>query len=146
MKRKVNIFLTLCLSLLCAVCLFACGGRKDKSDLVCELVESTETRVVISVRDEGLNCKLLDCMEMLRQGENDFLFTYSGGMITSINGVENSAEENKYWMLYTSDAEMANTAWGTTEYDGKTYGSAIVGVSELEVIEGGVYIWVYQAF
>ena len=148
MKRRITIFFTLCLALICALSSFACGNRKDKSNLVCTLVESTDSRVIISVSDEGLHCTLLDCMELLRQ-KNDELelnFTCFGGMMTSINGVENSVDYSKCWMLYTSDSEMANTQWGTTEYNGKTYGSAIVGVGELEVIADGIYIWVYQTF
>ena len=146
MKRKTNIFFSLLLSLVCALCLFACD-RKDKSNLKCTLVESTQTRVVISVEEQGLNCTLLDCMEMLRQSQdNDFTFTFTNGMITSINGVENPADFSHCWMLYTSDAEMANAAWGTTEYDGQTLGSAVVGVNALDVISGAIYVWVYTAF
>lgn len=149
MKRRMNSFLSLCFSLLCVLCLFACGGRKDKSNLVCTLVESTDSRVIISVSGEGLNCTLLDCMELLRQKEDDELeltFTYSGGMMTSINGVGNPADYSKCWMLYTSDAEMANTAWGEIEYEGNTLGSAIVGVGELEVVSGCIYVWDFTSF
>ena len=146
MKRKTNVFLSLLLSLVCALSLFACD-RKDKSNLKCTLVESSQTRVVISVDNPGLNCTLLDCMEVLRQAQDtDFTFAFSNGMLTSINGVENPADFSSCWMLYTSDAEMANTAWGTTEYDGKTLGSAIVGAFELDVIAGGIYVWVYTTF
>ena len=140
MKRKINLFLTLCLSLMCALCLFACG-KKDKSTLVCSLVESTETRVVISVTDAGKNCTLLDCMEKLKQSEENFTFEYAGGMITSINGVVNPVDFSKCWMSYTSDAEMANTAWGTVEYNGATLGSAIVGADSLVIIDGAIYVW-----
>ena len=143
MKRKINIFLALFLSIVSAICLFACGG-KDKSQLECTLVESTETRVVISVTNEGKNCTLLDCMEILK-GE-DFTYEVSSGMVTSINGVTNPADYSKCWMLYTSDAEMANTAWGTTEYDGETLGSAIVGADALEVLTGCIYVWEYRSF
>ncbi len=146
MKRKLSLFLTLWLALLCVLCAVGCG-EKDKSNLKCTLVESTQTRVVISVSDPGLNCTLLDCMEILRQSQDtDFTFTFFNGMITSINGVENPADWSYCWMLYTSDEEMANTAWGTTGYEGKTLGSAIVGASELDVIAGGVYVWSYDGF
>lgn len=145
MKRKTSIFLTLCLSLICAFCLFACD-RKDKSNLACSLVESSETRVVISVSESGQNCNLLDCMEILKQSKDeDFTYTMSNGMITSINGIENPADFSSCWMLYTSDAEMANTSYAT-EYDGKTLGSAIVGAGELEVVADAIYVWVYTTF
>ena len=143
MKRKFYGFLSMCLSFLCALCLFACD-RKDKSNLVCLLVGSNQTRVVISVSQPGQNCTLLDCMEILKQREDNFTYTMFNGMITSINGVENPADFSKCWMLYTSDAEMANTAWGKIEYNSETLGSAVVGAVDLEVIAGGIYVWDYN--
>ena len=73
-------------------------------------------------------------------------FSLTNGMVTSINGKENTADYSKCWMLYTSDANMANTAWGTVEYQGNVYGSAVKGVTELNIIENGLYIWVYTTF
>ena len=146
MKRKWNIFLAFCFSALCVLSLFACG-RKDKSNLKCALVESTQTRVVISVSEPGLNCTVLDCMEILRQSQDtDFTFTFSNGMITSVNGVENPADFSYCWMLYTSDVEMANAEWGSVKYKDTMLGSAIVGANALTVTAGEIYVWEYVAF
>ena len=49
-------------------------------------------------------------------------------------------------MLYTSDAELSNTAWGEVEYNGAKLGGAIVGAGELPVAEGQIYVWSYQGF
>ena len=49
-------------------------------------------------------------------------------------------------MLYTSDAEMSNAEWGTIDYDGKTYASAILGAESLEVSAGNYYILSYVIF
>jgi hypothetical protein len=49
-------------------------------------------------------------------------------------------------MLYTSDAENSNSAWGTVEYDGKEYGSAVSGAETLKIKADQLYIWVYQSF
>ena len=73
-------------------------------------------------------------------------FSLANGMVVSINGVENTSDYSKCWMLYTSDENMANTAWGTVEYQGNIYGSAVKGVTELTIIENGLYIWVYTTF
>ncbi len=67
-------------------------------------------------------------------------------MITRINDIANSASENKYWMLYTSDTANANDAWGTVEYKEKTYGSATLGAESLVIKEDCLYIWYYQSF
>ena len=68
------------------------------------------------------------------------------GMITSINGIENPADFSSCWMLYTSDVENSNTAWGTVEYQGVKYGSAISGAETLKIKPDQLYIWVFQSF
>ena len=147
MKHKTRIFFALCLSLVCALCLFACGDTSNgEGKLVCRLVENTTARVVICVEETDGETTLLDCMEQLKASETQFSYKLVSGMVTAINGVENPADFSKCWMLYTSDAEMANAAWGTAEYDGKTLGSAVVGADALDVIAGGIYIWDYVSF
>ena len=91
------------------------------------------------------NAMLIEVMEYLQE-ENALVFEVSGGMVTSINGKANAADWSASWMLYTSDTEMSNTAWGTYEYEGRTLGSAIVGAEALPVADGEVYIWSYQGF
>jgi hypothetical protein len=49
-------------------------------------------------------------------------------------------------MLYTSDAENANNAWGTVEYEGVEYGSAISGAETLKIKADQMYIWVFKSF
>ena len=71
-------------------------------------------------------------------------FEIKDGMVTSINGVANTA--TSYWMLYTDDTEQSNNDWGTYDYNGKTHGSAVVGAKELKIKAGCVYIWTYQTF
>lgn len=148
MKRKISIFLTLCLSFICALCLVACGKAGAGTGKIenCLLVESGETRVVISVGDIVGNVTLSDCMEYLSELHEDFTFTMESGMITSINGIDNTADFSKCWMVYTSDGEMANTAWGTIDYNGATLGSAVVGADALTVITGEIYVLEYVMF
>ena len=145
MKRKMYSFLVLCLACLCALCAFACG-QKDKAQLVCSLTENGEKRVVISVTETDGNCTLLDCMEKLSETETAFTYTLSGGMITKVNGTENAADFSSCWMIYTSDKEMSNAAWGEVECNGTTCGSAVVGVESLTVTAGEIYVLDYVIF
>jgi polar amino acid transport system substrate-binding protein len=72
---------------------------------------------------------------------------YENGMVMAINGLYNDVVSwSASWMLYTNDAELSNTAWGTCEYQGEIYGSAMYGAESLTVKNGCRYIWVYQTF
>jgi hypothetical protein len=86
---------------------------------------------------------LLAYMQALKAKQQDMEFTVEDGMITTINGIANAADWSYCWMLYTSDAENANTAWAV-DYNGNIYGSAIFGAETLIVKDGCVYIWFYQ--
>ena len=127
------------------------GGRDSVSVSFTEeekkatVEQATEDMVAIRVlKTQGKEC-VLDVMQYL-QADGQFTFTENGGMITGINGRGNAADWSYCWMLYTSDAELANKEWGEIEYKGKTLGSAIVGANELPIVEGEVYVWYYQGF
>lgn len=110
-------------------------------------MQSTQTsqNLIISVTKDDLQDKgevtLLDYMNELKS-RGDFTFTVKDGMVTSINGIKNS---DKYWMLYTSDADNSNSAWGTAWHDGKEYASAIFGADKLILKPDNSYLWVYKA-
>ena len=140
MKRKIGYLLTFIFMAFTAVFFVACNkGGEAKS----EVLSSTETQLVIRVNTAEGNATLTDVMTALQE-EGELSFTIMGGMITEINGKSNTASD--FWMLYTSDADMSNTEWGTVDYEGKTYASAILGADTLTVVEGGLYIWDYQSF
>ena len=132
--------LILVLSLACSVMLTGC----QKEPLV---IKDSETCIVIKPTEESMDGEMLliDYMNKLA-GEGKLECTISNGMITSINGIENPADFSSCWMLYTSDTENANTAWGTVEYNGVEYGSAISGAEVLKIKPGQLYIWVFQSF
>ncbi len=142
MKRKI---LSLFLVIFSLFCLVACDKENNTGALSCEVVFEESTRVVISVSDKDGSFTVLDCMEVL-QGEGKISYKILDGMITEINGKENTADFSGCWMLYTSDTEMSNIEWGRIEYDGKTLASAIVGADTLTVVSGAIYIWEYQTF
>lgn len=113
------------------------------------VIKDSETCIVLTVTEEILDGKegmvLIDYMDMLAD-EGKLTCTISDGMVTSINGKDNAADYSSCWMLYTSDTENSNTAWGTVEYQGKEYGSAASGAEVLKIKPGMLYIWVYQTF
>lgn len=143
-KRKAVSF---ALAVLSAICLFACGKadgtKKDIGKLVCTLVSVEERAVVISVSETDGKCTVLDCMEKLSASADGFSYEISGGMVVSVNGKQNSTADKNYWFLYTSDKDMANTAWGTYEYQNEVLGSTVVGAESLKVVAGEVYVWAY---
>ncbi len=120
----------------------------DPTQISVSLVRNPEeqlTAAVISVKnaqlDEGTT--LSDIMQTLKD-QRTFTYEIAGGMLTEINGVKNAADYSRCWLLYTGDEEMANTAWGTYEYNGEILGSAILGANDLPVKTGEVYVWAYQ--
>ena len=120
------------------------GGEKEPL-----VIKESDTYIVITVSSEQMEISsdttLIDYMQTLKaDGQLDFEIT--NGMITSINGIENPADWSSCWMLYTSDADLANSAWGTVEYNGVVYGSAILGAETLKIKDGCLYIWVFQSF
>ena len=131
-------FLAFAISLIAIVaCAFAvaCGSKSP--------VTADENTVFITADKSYNNKTLLEYMNHL-QDEGDLTFEIKDGMVTSINGKSNTT--NSFWMLYTDDTENANEAWGTFEHEGKTYGSAVSGASDLKIKENCMYIWTYQTF
>ncbi|MBE5747384.1 MAG: DUF4430 domain-containing protein [Clostridiales bacterium] len=142
MKRIRNFLVFCLLFVLCTVGFTSC---KKGGVATATILSKTDTQVVIQVNQTDGNAVLLNVMEDL-QKKGELTFVVESGMVTSINGVANDADFDPCWMIYTSDSEMASTAWGSVEYNGQTFGSAVVGAEALTVIQGGIYIWVYQGF
>lgn len=140
-KRLSSLLLVLLLTL--SVLLPGC---KKSEPLV---IKDSDTYIVIKTTAESLDGKtdmlLIDYMNALVE-KGELTCTIADGMITSINGIENPADFSSCWMLYTSDAENANASWGTVEYEGVEYGSAISGAETLKIKPDQLYIWVYKSF
>ena len=113
------------------------------------VIKDSDTYIVIKTTAQALDgatdMTLMDYMTKLKD-KGDLEFAISDGMITSINGIDNPADYSSCWMLYTSDADNANTSWGTVEYEGKEYGSAISGAETLKIKADQLYIWVFKSF
>lgn len=150
MKKLIPV-VAIVLILLVALC--ACNQQKEPTKIDepttpasdSSVINVSDTTIVLAPTSDYVGQTLLSFMQASTlKGLLEFSLT--NGMVTSINGKENTADSSKCWMLYTSDANMANTAWGTVEYQGNVYGSAVKGVTELNIIENGLYIWVYTTF
>lgn len=129
--------LMLCIALALSVLAFASCGNSVTID--------SDTLIVIKADKDDEGKTLTEYMTELKE-DGKLEFEITGGMVSSINGIDNPADYSSCWMLYTSDAEMANTAWGTVEYDGSEYGSAVLGADALTVKAECIYIWAYVTF
>ena len=113
------------------------------------VIKESDTCIVLKVTEEAIGGKtdmlLIDYMESLVKS-GKMTCTIQDGMVTSINGIENPVDYSSCWMLYTSDEENANAAWGTVDFEGKQYGSAISGAETLKIKAGELYIWVFKSF
>lgn len=137
MKHKIISFFSLILTLLMTAYVFV-GCKKTP-------VKLDGDYIVITAEEAAEGKTLLAYMNELK-AQDKLSFELKDGMVTSINGKANAADFSSCWMLYTSDSENANEAWGIVEYEEKNYGSAIVGVEILPVKSGEIYIWWYQSF
>ena len=142
MKRRNCLLITSLLLLVMSACMFV-GCKKGHGKA--EIVSKTETMVVIKVKETEGFVTLLDAMNYLKE-EGELFFEISVGMVSSIEGKANPADLSSCWMLYTSDAEMSNSEWGTVEVNGSVYGSAILGAESLQVNSGEYYVWSYVTF
>ncbi|MBO5334837.1 MAG: hypothetical protein J6A87_02550 [Clostridia bacterium] len=123
----------------------ACGTSNGAGKTVANVIKE-ENMVIITIEEVDGEPTLLDVMNDLKDGGKLTFTVLADGMVASIEGKENAADWSAVWMLYTSDSEMVNAEWGTVEYNGESYGSAVVGANALGVLAGERYIWYYQSF
>ena len=145
MKNFFNLkqFLTFWALFIFAFSLIACENTANESG-----EETTVSPVVITIDSDFAvtdDTTLIDYMNYLKS-QNELNFTITNGMVDSFNGVKNTGDFSKCWMLYTDDADYSNQAWGSINIDGVTYNSAVLGANDLPITQGKTYIWVYQSF
>ena len=113
------------------------------------VIKDSDTYIVIKTTKEAMGDKedmlLIEYMEKLKE-KGELEFKVADGMITSINGIDNPTDWSSCWMLYTSDETLSNASWGTVEYEGKQYGSAVSGAEKLTIKPDQLYIWVFKSF
>ena len=141
MKKILSAIITIIISI-AMLSLVGCGGENI-------VIKETDTYIVITASNQQMQINsdttLVDYMNSLKE-DNKLDFEIKGGMVNSVNGIENPIDYSSCWMLYTNDTENSNSLWGHVEYKGNTYGSAVLGAESLIIKEGYIYIWVYQTF
>ena len=148
MKKNQNMFRKL---LSCLLAMLILAGTMLLTACKSEplVIKDSDTYIVIKTTQEAMGDKtdmlLIEYMEKLKE-KGELEFQVENGMIISINGIDNPADYSSCWMLYTSDETNANTSWGTVEYDGKQYGSAVSGAETLKIKPDQLYIWVFKSF
>ena len=149
MRKTSNILIKKVLPCMLALLLLASTALLSGCKQEPLVIKDSETCIVIKttkeVVDGNTDMLLIDYMNRLIS-EGKLTCKIVNGMVTSINGIDNPADYSSCWMLYTSDAENANAAWGTVEYNGAVYGSAISGAETLKIKPDQLYIWVYKSF
>ena len=160
MKQKTKKFLAFLTTVLLIVGCAGCGKDSDGGNangnsessiqklsyqVFATQTEGKTVRVEITILTLDGKYKLSDIMARAQE-EHKMTYESSAGMITSINGTANAADFSSCWMLYTTDAEMANSSWGTITIGDQTLGSAIVGAEALEVLVDEMYVWEYVTF
>ena len=145
MKKTTTKRMLCLLSVLLLACSLLLTGCKSEP----LVIKDSDTFIVLKVTQKDLESlegeNLIDYMDALAEG-GQLACTIEDGMITSINGIYNPADFSSCWMLYTSDPDNSSQAWGSVEYEGVEYGSAISGAEVLKLKVDTVYIWVFQSF
>ena len=143
--KKITQKILCCLLAVMLLCCSVLTGCKQEP----LVIKDSDTCIVIKTTKEAMGDQtdmlLIDYMNTLI-AEGKLTCKIENGMVTSLNGIDNPADFSSCWMLYTSDTENSNTAWGTVSYDGKEYGSAISGAETLKIKADQLYIWVFQSF
>ena len=139
MKKKI-----LCLALIVVMLFTVLASCGHKAPTIIKPDENTVVIDVTNSKDFPVDGKSLEDYMNYLASEKVLTFTIDKGMVTVINDKAQDDKNSSYWMLYTSDADNANEEWGVMEYEGKKYGSATLGATDLKVKDGCRYIWSYQ--
>ena len=145
--KNIAIKKVLSLILVIATVFLAMSLTSCKKDPL--VIKDSDDFIVIKATEESISGKgdmmLIDYMAALKE-DGELEYIVDNGMITSVNGIANAADFSACWMLYTSDAENSAAMYGTVEFEGVEYGSAMLGAESLPVKAGEIYIWVLVTF
>lgn len=137
MKKLTKIIVVIMIAVF-ALCAFACGEEGKVT-----LVVIGEENKVYQIDTTGKELSTLkDLMDYLVENE-EFSYEEMSGFVNSVNGKNPSSTE--FWGIYTdlelNDIPYYDSSWGTADYDGKSYGSASKGITELPLSGGATYIF-----
>lgn len=140
MKKLVKILVVIMILTL-SLGLFACRGEEGRVTLV---VKGSETKTY-TVDTTGKELSTLqDLMDYLEENE-EFSYSVEEGMVNEINGKIPDGEVHEFWGIYTDlkigEIPYYDDSWGTADYEGKIYGSALKGINELPLSGGFTYLF-----
>lgn len=141
MKKFSKIFAAVLAVAILTAAFAACNGYNA--------VKETEDVVAITVSSKVMSLEGKNLVDYLNKLQSDDKISYeaSDGYINTVNGkTADYAKDKTSWMIYTSDEEMGNAAWGTYEFEGKTYYSAVVGINDYPLVEGTVILFAFCRF
>ena len=143
MKKLLKI-LSIVLVLVVAFSIFtACEGENGQFKVV--IIQGSSEKEYTLDNTGGDMTYLVDAFAHLQNDENSgFTYTMNGTYLTSVNGYTPNSANNEFWAIYT-DLELDgikyyDLSWGSAEYEGVLYGSASVGVTQLQLNKGTTYI------
>lgn len=140
MKKLVKILVVIMILTL-SLSLFACNGEEGRVTLVVKGME-IKTYTVDTTGKELSTLK--DLMDYLEENE-EFSYTVESGMVSEINGRVANGLDHEFWGIYTDliigEIPYYDDSWGTADYEGKIYGSALKGITELPLSGGFIYLF-----
>lgn len=140
-KRSLSLLLTF---------LFALGAFSLVSCSQTDYVLADENTVAIFPSEEVLaltdSTTLSDYLAAMQE-KGQLTYVMEDGMINSVNGIANeyTGTNSMSWMIYTSDPDQSNSAFGQLKYEGKRYASASLGAESLIVKADYAYFLAYHS-
>lgn len=131
------------LSIVLAVVALFCACAKPAAN------PADENTVVIVPSEEVLaldGATLADYLAAMKE-RGLISYTMENGMLTEVNGKKNRStgtSSAECWMIYTSDPDYSNAAFGTLTYDGVVYPSASLGAESIVLSKSFVYLLAYH--
>lgn len=124
--------------------LLFCATSCDYSGVI---ITDTEIVVIVdkSIIDNYNVSTLKDYLNVLVE-KKSIDYVAENGMIITVNQITANASNAEYWLIYTSNEKYSNSAWGTYNYNGHDYGSAILGFEELPIYANDVIILAVSKF
>ena len=147
MKRIIFVVVIVAVVILGAFLLAGCGDLTQKG-------EKTVTILVVDGGGDVVFLKEVKTEELYLAGVLGEVegvdFDIAGGFINyvTVGGVSYGAGGNEWVAIYTSSAHnrLIMPEWGTIEVEGATYASAALGLADMPLRRGYVYVFAVREF
>ena len=146
MKKTMQMVSVAAVVMAMAFAASACNFNASTGYVKGDLLENSDTMVVMSVVEEEGNMYVIDLMKDLQKAGKITYELSADGFIESINGKANAADFSSCWMLYTSEDDLSSEEYGYIEYKGEKLYGALFGASQMPLDDGELYVWSYVSF